>query len=141
MNIIDNFARLWDATAQLPVKRLRFYLKIHIAAYVVLLILFFWLAPFNLESSLYFWLPFIWGIALAIHFFIVSTMTVTDSWVDERSRDLQLKSYDFDHIQNIQQRQDNRDDSIIAPLDPRRRTKPKTIANQDAEKGQHNKDD
>lgn len=53
------------------------------------------------DWSWLYWLPLVWGIPLLVHYLIYKARTVDDRWVDERTEELHLKSYDRDHIQNI----------------------------------------
>lgn len=65
-----------------------------------------------------FWPTIVWGLVLAVHFFIVKSMLIDDDWVAERSLDLRDKSYDFGHIEDIKQRIVTRDPSV-RPADER----------------------
>jgi hypothetical protein len=56
-----------------------------------------------------FWVMLIWGALLLVHYLIYKTRTVDERWVEERTEELHLKSYDRDHIQSIR-RQQGRDD-------------------------------
>lgn len=51
-----------------------------------------------------FWPTVIWGLALMVHFLVFRASTVEDAWVDERVGDLQTKSYDFSHIDDIREK-------------------------------------
>jgi hypothetical protein len=51
-----------------------------------------------------FWPAFGWGVVLLVHYLFVRSIHVEDEWVEERAGDLRMKSYDFDHIHNIQGR-------------------------------------
>lgn len=48
-----------------------------------------------------FWPLAVWSFILMIHFLRYKTATVDESWVDERTAELRIKSYDRDHIENI----------------------------------------
>jgi len=48
-----------------------------------------------------FWPLVAWGVVLMIHYLRYKTATVDDRWVDSRTAELRLKSYDRDHIENI----------------------------------------
>lgn len=65
-----------------------------------------------------FWVMLVWGLVLLVHYLVYKTRTVDDRWVEERTEELHLKSYDRDHIQNIRS-QHGRDD--IPGGDPGRR--------------------
>jgi hypothetical protein len=47
------------------------------------------------------WPMLVWGIVLLVHYLVYKTRTVDERWVDERTEELHLKSYDRDHIQSI----------------------------------------
>jgi hypothetical protein len=38
---------------------------------------------------------------LLVHYLVYKSRTVDERWVEERTEELHLKSYDRDHIQNI----------------------------------------
>lgn len=64
-----------------------------------------------------FW-PFAgWAGVLAVHYFLASSYDVDGDWIDDRITDLRSRSYDFDHIQNIERRIKDRDDSITPPTE------------------------
>jgi hypothetical protein len=48
-----------------------------------------------------FWPLAAWGLILMIHYLRYKVATVDESWVDERTAELRIKSYDRDHIENI----------------------------------------
>lgn len=52
-----------------------------------------------------YWVPLLWGIPLLIHYLVYKTHTVDERWVEERTEELHLKSYDRDHIDRIRARQ------------------------------------
>jgi hypothetical protein len=58
-----------------------------------------------------------WAAVLAIHYFLASSYDPDRDWVDERIADVRGRSYDFDHIQNIEDRIRRHDPSITAPTD------------------------
>lgn len=60
-----------------------------------------------------FWPLAVWSVALAVHYFIASALDVNEGWIEDRALDLRTKSYDFDHIRNIDDRIARRDDSIV----------------------------
>ncbi len=66
-------------------------------------------------SGLLFWPIFVWATVLSIHFFISSSMETDEAWVEERVFDLKTRSYDFDHIQNIEERVEKQDRSVVPP--------------------------
>ena len=60
-----------------------------------------------------FWLFAAWAVGLAIHFFVASSMDVNEAWIDDKAEELRSRSYDFDHIRDIRDRIEQRDDSIV----------------------------
>lgn len=65
-----------------------------------------------------FWPLYAWGLLLTVHFFYVRALDVDDDWVQERTDDLRMRSYDFDHIRDIKQRVVD-DDFSVKPPDER----------------------
>jgi len=55
-----------------------------------------------------YWVPLVWGLLLLVHYLVYKARTVDERWVDERTEELRLKSYDHDHIESI--RSDRRRD-------------------------------
>jgi hypothetical protein len=45
------------------------------------------------------------GLVLGVHYMLAKAFTVDERWVDERARDLTIKSYDRSHIESIRARQ------------------------------------
>lgn len=62
-----------------------------------------------------FWPMCAWGLLLAFHFFYYRSVTVDDMWVQERTDDLRLRSYDLSHIRDIEDRVDSGDSSVSPP--------------------------
>lgn len=60
-----------------------------------------------------FWPIAAWSVAVAIHFFIASAADVSEDWIEDKTLDLKMRSYDFGHIDNIKDRVQTRDDSIV----------------------------
>jgi hypothetical protein len=56
-----------------------------------------------------YWIVMGWGILLMVHYLVYKTRTVDERWVEERTEELHLKSYDRDHIQSIRTRQEQDD--------------------------------
>jgi len=48
-----------------------------------------------------FWPLLVWGFAVTIHFLVYRATTIDDAWVEERTVDLRLRSYDLGHIDTI----------------------------------------
>ena len=67
-----------------------------------------------------FWPIAIWASALALHYFLASSYDVDSDWIEDRITDLKTRSYDFDHIQNIEQRIQEGDTSVTPPTERRR---------------------
>lgn len=51
-----------------------------------------------------FWPGLIWGVALSLHYFLYKSLTIDESWVDERIDDLREKSYDIAHLDDLEDR-------------------------------------
>lgn len=51
-----------------------------------------------------FWPLVVTGLLLAIHYFIYKASAVDERWADERVEELNLKSYDRSHIENLKAR-------------------------------------
>lgn len=75
-----------------------------------------------------FWPLIAWGSVLAVHFFIVRSLSVDEDWANERAQELHDKSYDFGHIDDIRGRIETSDPTVSRdgeerPLKrPRRKT-------------------
>ena len=66
-----------------------------------------------------FWAMCAWGIGLAFHFFYYKSVTVDESWVQERTDDMRLRSVDLSHICDIEDRV-NRQDASVRPPEERK---------------------
>lgn len=73
-----------------------------------LIIVDIWAGP----GWLLFWPMAVWSVGLAIHYFIASAYDVNEAWIEERIIDLRSRSYDFDHIRNIEKRVEDKDTSV-----------------------------
>ena len=51
-----------------------------------------------------FWPLLTTGFLLALHFFAYKSFSVDDVWADERAQELNLKSYDRSHIEDLKSR-------------------------------------
>jgi len=60
-----------------------------------------------------FWPIAAWSTALAVHYFIASSLDVDERWIQERVDDMRVRSYDFDHIRDIRDRIAQRDDTVV----------------------------
>jgi hypothetical protein len=49
------------------------------------------------------------GIVFGVHYMLFKAFTVDERWVEERARDLTIKSYDRSQIESIRERQRRRD--------------------------------
>jgi 2TM domain len=49
------------------------------------------------------------GLVLGVHYMLAKAFTIDERWVEERARDLAIKSYDRSHIESIRDRQQQRD--------------------------------
>ena len=59
-----------------------------------------------------FWPVGLWAAALVIHYFVASSYDLDRDWIDERTAEIRGRSYDFDHIENIEQRIRKHDPSV-----------------------------
>ncbi len=64
-----------------------------------------------------FWPMCAWGLALAFHFFYYKSVTVDESWVQERTDDMRLRSVDLSHILDIEDRVSRQDASVHPPTE------------------------
>ena len=62
-----------------------------------------------------FWPSMSWAIVLAVHLFIVKSLTVDEDWVEDRAMRLREHSYDFDHMKDIEKRIVDSDFSVVPP--------------------------
>lgn len=134
--LIDQMDEAWQRWLQMPHAVLKRYFKINLLLWLALaLFVLFVYKPFPdicyikpagwFKASgawFYFWLPALWFFAVAIHFFVVSALTVDEEWAVLRSREMRAKSVDFAHMNSIMDRQWDGDDSVISPADPRRKS-------------------
>jgi hypothetical protein len=49
------------------------------------------------------------GFAFGLHYILFKAFTIDERWVDERVRDLTIKSYDRSHIEDIRERRQKHD--------------------------------
>ncbi|MEM7408265.1 MAG: 2TM domain-containing protein [Pseudomonadota bacterium] len=45
-----------------------------------------------------------WGLPFSVHFFIYKSLTVDESWTDDRIEELRWKSYDLGHVEDLEDR-------------------------------------
>ena len=67
-----------------------------------------------------FWPMMIWTMLLSIHYFIASTLAIDENWAAEKATDVRTRSYDFDHIYNIDKRFKQGHDSVTHPEERKR---------------------
>lgn len=65
-----------------------------------------------------FWPMCVWGIGFALHFLYYKSVTIDEAWVQERTDDMRLRSYDLGHIHDIEDRVEQ-GDSSVRPSDER----------------------
>lgn len=65
-----------------------------------------------------FWPFCAWGLALSLHYFFYKSVTIDEKWVEERTDDMRMRSYDLSHIHDIEERVEQRDSSV-RPADER----------------------
>ena len=51
------------------------------------------------------------GVVLGVHYMLFKALIVDELWVEERTRDLAIKSYDRSHIESIRERQQHDEQS------------------------------
>jgi hypothetical protein len=73
-----------------------------------------------------FWPILVWSVALGLHYFLTNALNVDQTWVEERTADLLARSYDFDHIRDIEKRIDEKDASLVAHAERDREDADKT---------------
>jgi hypothetical protein len=56
-----------------------------------------------------YWVPAGWGVLLLVHYLIYKASTVDQRWVEERTDELRIKSYDRSHIESIRSEQSRND--------------------------------
>ena len=71
-----------------------------------------------------FWVLFVWGVLLAVHFFFMRSVHVDEDWADERAENLRIRSYDVSHIEDIGSRIEHRDASVSPGAHQRRPSPP-----------------
>ena len=54
----------------------------------------------------------VWGLVFALHFFYYKSVTIDEAWVEERTDDMRLRSYDLSHISDIEDRVEQHDASV-----------------------------
>ena len=64
-----------------------------------------------------FWPLFAWSLLVAIHYFIAGAFDIDEDWANDKILELKGRSYDFDHIRNIEQRVVERDPSVTHPAE------------------------
>lgn len=113
----DVLTRIWERLESIEHKTLRRWLRLHLLALAIFVILLFWLRPFDGDTPIYFWLPFAWGILAAVHFFVVATLTVDEAWTEERTLDVKIRSYDLGHMEDIRERHEDLHPSAVNQME------------------------
>jgi hypothetical protein len=90
----------------------QFGFRRHIAAYGLSTLVLVALEFLTVGNWWLFWPMLLWGVVLAIHYFIVGALDADDKWATDRVLDLQTSSYDFDHIGSIEKRISEGDPSV-----------------------------
>jgi hypothetical protein len=62
-----------------------------------------------------FWPMCVLSLIFSLHFLYYKTVTIDEAWVEERTDDMRLRSYDLSHISDIEERVDRRDASVTPP--------------------------
>jgi len=109
----DKLTEIWQRLEQIEHRILKRWLRVHLVLFSTFVLLLFILKPFEGDTPVYFWLPFAWGLFTAIHFFVVSTLTVDDAWTEERILDLKVRSYDLGHMEDIRERHEDLHPSAV----------------------------
>lgn len=113
----DILARTWQWLERIEQSTLRRWLRIHLFVLALFVALLFWFTPFPDESAAYFWLPFAFGLPAAVHFFVVATLTVDETWTEERTLDVKIRSYDLGHMEDIRERHEDLHPSAINKIE------------------------
>lgn len=90
----------------------RFGFPTHLATFAAVTLLLLAVKTISGGDWPLFWPIAVWSVALALHYFVASSYDLDNEWVEERITDLRARSYDFDHIRNIEQRVHDRDASV-----------------------------
>ncbi len=97
----------------------RLYFPHHISLYLLVTVVSI-AAELIGVNWLHFWPMMAWSIVLAVHYFIASTLAIDETWVSEKAVDVRTRSYDFDHIYNIDKRFEQGHDSVTHPEERKR---------------------
>lgn len=62
-----------------------------------------------------FWPMCVWTLVFSLHFFYYKSLTIDEAWVEERTDDMRMRSYDLSHIVDIEDRVERRDSSVSPP--------------------------
>lgn len=99
----------------------RFHFPAHLAAFATVAGLLVVAETLSGSDWALFWPLAVWTVLLTVHYFVASSYDLDAGWVDERVTDLRTRSYDFDHIRNIEQRVREHDASVTPPTERDRR--------------------
>jgi 2TM domain-containing protein len=76
----------------------------HLAAFLALNATLTLINAFTGRAWWAFWPLAITGFVLAVHYFFYKALAVDERWVEERAEELNLKSYDRSHIEDLKSR-------------------------------------
>jgi len=78
-------------------RRWKWHLLVYAAAWVALYVA----KSLWLPGDWFFWLMLVWAAALLVHYLVVKTFSVDESWADARAADLRMRSYDIKHVSQV----------------------------------------
>ena len=76
----------------------------HVLAFLALNASLSLINAFTRGSWWAFWPLIVTGFMLAVHYFLYKSIDVDESWAEERAQELNLKSYDRGHIEDLKAR-------------------------------------
>lgn len=77
-------------------------LRIHFLAFAGVSIVLVAVDLLFSEARWFYWPVMIWSAVLGVHFLYCKTLSVDDSWAEERTDNIRYKSYDLGHIRDIE---------------------------------------
>ena len=89
-----------DALCALLTRYFQLHLNVFVAGNVVL-------TAINIYTGAPWWALWpllIWGVPFSVHFFIYKSLTVDETWADDRIDDLRWRSYDLGHVEDLEDR-------------------------------------
>jgi hypothetical protein len=81
-------------------RALRVHARLYLAAMAALLLIDLLVSG----ASWFYWPALVWGTVLGGHYLYVRSTGVDDGWVQRRTDDIRYKSYDLQHIRDIEER-------------------------------------